>query len=68
MKIFNTDSERDRQELRNMSAIPTYSEVKPRNYEAKPVGSFTPAFVEAGPDMLVPKDDYKEALKEGHDY
>ena len=51
-----------------MSELPTYREVIPRTYETKPVGSFAPAYVEAGPDMLVPTDGYKEALAEGHDY
>jgi hypothetical protein len=54
--------------LRNQSMLPTYSEVIPRDYEKRPVGTIpnVPAVASGdeygAPDMLVPKAEYKDAI------
>jgi hypothetical protein len=53
-------------ELRNRSLLPMYSEVIPRDYAARPVGSFVPSVEAEAPNILVPESDYQDAIEYAH--
>ena len=65
-RVYNVDKPADRMELRNQSMQPQYSEVIPRDYDARPVGSFVPAAEAESPNILVPEDEYQEAIEYAH--
>ena len=68
-RIYNVDNPADRLALRNQSALPQYNEVLPRNYEARPVGSIpdVPRMEAEAPNILVPKNEYEEAIAFAHE-
>lgn len=68
-RIYNADLESDRLELRNMSHLPTYRQVIPRDYDSKPYGSIAeiPPLEAEAPDVLIDEQDYEERLQEAHE-
>lgn len=69
VQVFNCDDPKDRQLLRNKSHLPTYNQVKPRDFSAKPYGTLKCAgpLTEGRPDILVDPQDYDEVVRNANE-